>query len=1050
LITSRPLRLLIVEDSENDALLIEREIRRGGFEVAMTRVESADEMRSELCDQAFDLVISDYTLPGSSSEEALAVLHEANVDIPFLLISGTISEEAAVAAMRAGASDYLLKDRLGRLVPVIERELAQASERRTGRAVRARSAGSEDQALRDATERARVFETLHQVSAASSGVLDVAKLAELTVRGALQLVGGDAAMLRWWSADTGVLRLIGTTDCRDWERSDDLPPSRTIVGEAFLTGKATVINDYQEYGQALATSRSDGVTSLLAIPLLVGDRAVGALGVVSHGDRRFTDADAKILGLLGTEVGAAIEAARLSSDLLDSVSLLEQSQEIGAIGTFVAWLTLEKAGRDEWSPMTIKIFGYTQETYNGTNEAFWKRVHPEDIDRVRAAQAVAHESGSIYDLSHRIIRPDGEVRWIHERAAVERDEAGKPIRFLGVTRDITDQELASQALRESVERFTGAFDGSGIGMALISPDGLYRLVNDALCTLLGYTRAEMLGKPARSFMHEGDFLPKLAIFARMTAGEQANHVFEGRYKHRAGHLIWTRLHASVIRADSGELRYFVSQVEDISESIAAVEALTASEARNAAVIDATLDAMIVIDATTRVTAFNPAAERMFGYSRDQLIGRELVQIMPERFRKAHREGVRRNVEAGVGGLSRRVELVGLRADGTEFPIELSLSRLETDGKPYFSASIRDLSDRNQLGKSEELLARVVNAAPVILFACGLDGAVNLAEGRALALLGVGAELAVGSNVFDVLAGIPEAIDHVRRGLAGKSFTGAIHLEGVDVWLETSYDPIRDDAGEVIGMVALAIDISDRVKGDAARQESDAKSRLVAIVNHEVRTPLNSILGFAELLKLERVGPLNAKQSRYVTNVEIAGRHLLGLVNDSLDLSKMAAGRMNLDTAPLAVAPTVEEAAGQVQPLVDDNGLEIELDVGNELWVAADRGRLLQILWNLLSNAIRHTAPGGKIAICCQEAGSTVQIVVRDSGVGIAADQLQRIFEDYTQVGVKTDGTGLGLPVSRRLAQLMGGDIAVESAPGAGSSFTVTLPAAGNPPKEDNE
>jgi PAS domain S-box-containing protein len=1037
----RILRLLIVEDSENDALLIQREIRGGGFQVAMTRVDTAAEMLTQLRSNTFDLVISDHGLPGSSSEKNLAALRESHFDIPFLIVSGVIGEEAAVAAMRAGASDYLLKDRLGRLVPVIERELAQAAQRKAGRDAQA-------DALKEATERARVFEVLHTVSAASSGVVDLAKLAELTGRAALKLVGGDFALLRWWDAKLGILRLVGKVDTRDLVRAHDLVPRESVVGEAFLKRRPVVTNDYQRYGKAVASARASGVRALVAVPLLVGDRAVGALGVVSYGDHRFSHTDARILGFLGSQVGGAIEAARLSADLSDSLSLLEQSQEIGAIGTFVAWLTPEKAGQDEQSPQALKLLGYTAETYDGTNEAFWRRVHPDDIERVRKEQAVAHASGSMYDISHRIVRPDGEVRWIHERAAVERDAAGKPIRFLGVTQDVTEQERASQALRESVEQFTGAFEGSGIGMSLVSPDGIYQLVNDALCALLGYAREDLLGKPARDFMYEPDFLPKLAVFQRMMAGEVAHHKFEGRYKHRDGHLIWARLHASVSRGADGEVRFFVSQVEDITESLNAVAALVESEARNAAVIDATLDAMIVMDAETTVTAFNPAAERMFGYRKEEVIGRELAtMLMPERFRDAHREGVRKNLAAGAKSLSRRVELYALRADGTEFPIELSLSRLETEGAPSFSGSIRDLTDRDRLSESQDRLAMVVAAAPVILFSCDAAGTVTIAKGRALSLLGVGSGLAVGSNVFEVLAGIPEAVEHLRRGLAGETFIGAIHLEALDLWLETSYNPIRNDAGEVTGMVALATDISDRVRGEAARLESDAKSRLVAIVNHEVRTPLNSILGFAELLKLERVGPLNEKQRRYVTNVEAAGRHLLALVNDSLDLSKMAAGKMDLQIASLAVDGIVEEAAGQIHPLLEENGLEIELDFGTEAcWVEADRRRLLQILWNLLSNAIRHTAAGGKIRIHCSTAGKVVEIVVADTGVGMAADQLTRIFEDYTQVGVKADGTGLGLPVSKRLAQLMDGDIGVASEPGAGSSFTITLPAA-NPPPE---
>jgi protein-histidine pros-kinase len=1047
----RTLRVLLVEDSENDALLIQQVLRRGGFEVAMTRVEDVAGMLAELRDGTYDIVISDHNLNGSSSTDALAALRKTQFDIPFVIVSGAIGEEAAVAAMKAGASDYLHKDRLGRLVPVIERELAQAVERRAGRDAQAQLVGVEAVSLSEASERVRVFEILHKVSVASSGVVDLSKLADLTVRGAVQLVGGDYAMLRWWDAEKGALHLIGKADSRDQVRAPDPTPELSIVGEAFLKKKAIVINDYQHYPKAIAVQRIDGVRAFVGVPLLVGDRAVGALGVVSYGNRRFTRTHAKILGLLGAQVGGAIEAARLSSDLLDSVSLLEQSQEIGAIGTFVAWLTPEKAGRDEQSPQALKLFGYTPETYDGTNEAFWRRVHPDDIERVRSAQAVAHKSGSMYDISHRIVRPDGEVRWIHERAAVERDATGKPIRFLGVTQDVTEQELASQALRESVEQFTGAFEGSGIGMALINPEGEFVLVNQAFCSMLGYPREALVGKPVRDFMFDPDWLAAVPAFRKLTTSETTKLVVELRYNHRDGHLIWGRLHASLIHNDTGGVRYYVNQVEDITESIHAVNALVASEARNAAVIDATLDAMIVIDAETIVTAFNPAAERMFGRRKDQVIGRELAgMLMPERFREAHRDGVRKNLAAGAKSLSRRVELMALRADGIEFPIELSLSRLETEGAPSFSGSIRDLSDRDRLSESQQRLAMVVAAAPVILFSCDAAGTVTLAEGRALSLLGVGDGLAVGTNVFEVLAAIPEAVEHVRRGLAGESFIGALHLEALDLWLETSYDPIRNGGGKVIGMVALATDISDRVRGEAARQESDAKSRLVAIVNHEVRTPLNSILGFAELLKLERVGPLNEKQLRYVNNVEAAGRHLLALVNDTLDLSKMAAGKMDLDIATLAVAAIVEEAAGQVQPLIEEHGLEIELEFGDEVcWVEADRRRLLQILWNLLSNAIRHTAAGGKLRIHCKPAGQAVEIIVSDTGVGMAADQLTRIFEDYTQVGVKADGTGLGLPVSRRLAQLMDGDIGVASEPGAGSSFTITLPAA-KPPQENEQ
>jgi two-component system sensor histidine kinase BaeS len=160
---------------------------------------------------------------------------------------------------------------------------------------------------------------------------------------------------------------------------------------------------------------------------------------------------------------------------------------------------------------------------------------------------------------------------------------------------------------------------------------------------------------------------------------------------------------------------------------------------------------------------------------------------------------------------------------------------------------------------------------------------------------------------------------------------------------------------------------------------------------------------------------------------------------------MAAGKMDLEIVDLELAPVLDLAAGQVQPLVDSRGLEIRVDAGGRLRVRGDRRRLLQVLWNLLSNAIRHTPTGGVITISARTAGEVVEISVRDTGIGIAASEQERIFEEYAQVEGQADGTGLGLPVSRRLAKLMDGDIRLVSEVGAGSTFTITLPRSDTSP-----
>ena len=1030
--------MLLVEDSETDALLIENEIRGGGYDVEVTRAVTAEDMRGHLESCEWDVVISDYNPPGSSLEETLAACRADGRDIPFLLVSGAVGDVAAVAALKAGANDYVLKGSLARLVPVIRREISEARLRQAAREAAAELEQSRLGLFEETDSRARVFEALHQVAVGVAGIVDVEKVAELTVDQARSLVGADGALLRWFDDDRKMLHLLAATGAEGWDLRAEVDAAE--MGSGLLRGEATIYDQYHDSAPSLLTAAGSDATALVVVPLSVHDRLAGALAVARRGNA-FSTAELKVLGLLAEQAAPALEAGRLQralkaselrfktafeysptglaisspegrylavspplcqmlgyseaellrldyftvthpddreavrerarqlkdgeldgyrvtkrylrqdgrtvwaelsvtavrddggavlqlisqaqditarklaqDELAESLSLLEDAQEIGDIGTFVAWRTPEKLGQDEWSKACLRIYGCDESTFDGTQESFWRRVHPDDVEKVRAAQAIADAAGATYDMRHRIVRPDGEVRWVHERARVERDTAGTPVRYIGVTRDVTEEKLAEDSLR-------------------------------------------------------------------------------------------------------------------------------ASEARNAAVIEAAVDALIVIDAEAKVSGFNPAAERLFGHRRAEALGRDLHSlIVPERYQAAHRAKLRANLENGDRGyLDRRIEVILRRADGTEFRAEASTSRFEVDGAANFSTSFRDLTDRDQLVTSRERLAEVINNTSAILFAVDHDGTVTLAEGRAIAFLGPERGSAVGANIFDLVAEIPEAVDHFRRGLEGECFAGQIHLSTLGIWLEARYDPIRDRAGKVIGMAGLATDISDRVKGAVAREESDAKSRLVAVVNHEVRTPLNSILGFTELLLNEATGPLNEKQKRYASNVEAAGRHLLALINDSLDLSRIAAGKMDMEIVELELAPLLDQAAGQIQPLVDSRGLEIRVDAGGRSWVKADRRRLLQVLWNLLSNAIRHTPTGGVITISARVTETTAEISVKDTGIGIPANQLERIFEEYAQVEGQADGTGLGLPVSRRLAKLMSGDIRVVSEVGVGSTFTITLP-----------
>jgi len=224
-----------------------------------------------------------------------------------------------------------------------------------------------------------------------------------------------------------------------------------------------------------------------------------------------------------------------------------------------------------------------------------------------------------------------------------------------------------------------------------------------------------------------------------------------------------------------------------------------------------------------------------------------------------------------------------------------------------------------------------------------------------------------------------------------------------------------------------------------------KSAFLAAMSHELRTPLNAVLGFSEVLRRRRHGELNERQDRYVEEIQAAGQHLLALINDVLDLARIEAGRMELELAPCSLPEAIEAALAMVQVRAERAGLALSCCIAPEVGtITADERRLKQVLLNLLANAVKFTPAGGSVRLRAEIGDGAVQIAVQDTGIGIASEDQQRIFEEFRRVEGSPvhEGTGLGLALARRFVELHGGEIRLQSAPGAGSTFTVTLPLSG--------
>jgi PAS domain S-box-containing protein len=922
-----------------------------------------------------------------------------------------------------------------------------------------------------------------------------------------------------------------------------------LSGRVALAREAGAVDDLTAELRTRQALRSR-FSSLAAAPLLVEGRALGVLEIGTRASRHFTEDDIRLLQLVADRVATAIAQARLldAERGARSAAFEAQHRYPDLVEGFDAIVWEADARTHAFTFVNCRA-----ETMLGWPHAEWlepgayleRIVHPDDRAQVREHFEHVTVAGDHSESEYRLLAADGRVTWMREMLHVARDEHGTARQLRGVLVDIgvrkraerrlAAQFLVTQALAESSDMsdaaprmLRGMCESLGWDVGLywaLDPDAQVLRCADVhadpgdewfASANRAITFDRGVGIPGRTWAaaspiwiadvsHVGNVLRSELLARHGVHAALAFPLVD------ATHVVGVmEFFSREIRHPDNELLQMAhvvgSQAGQFIERRRAELAVRDSEARTRAVIDSAIDCVISLGASGRITDWNPAAARTFGWSPAEAVGQEMAElILPAELRDVFRSALGRHLDTGDDRfLGRHIELRGLRSDGTEFPVELTITRVSVAGPPTFTGYWRDISDRK---RAEELQRFLIEASRVL--ASTLDGNQALTELTRIVVPTLAdwcvvdvideanpdklhrvavahADRAKADRVRQISRRNPISLDSpsgpgrvARTGEAElvplvsmdaleREMTDAAQRRTIKEIGPVSYVSVPIEARDrMLGVLTLVSSESRRRYGEeelvlaqeiarraamavdnarlyeTALVASRAKSDFLAVMSHELRTPLNAIIGYAELLLMGVPTPIPSPTHAHVQRIRTASRHLLEIVEEILTFSRMEAGREGVMRGPADAVALVRDTVVLIEPMAREKGLEFVTRVpSHAIAMETDAGKVRQILLNLLSNAVKFTEHG-HVEITLAERDGAVDFVVEDTGIGISPDNAERVFEPFWQVQQsatrQAGGTGLGLSVARRLSRLLGGDITLESGPGSGSRFTVTLP-----------